>query len=206
MPRKLSHLRNQFVWLGHSNINSDVWGESGGLGCSISRQGVMMGLSSWRGLSCKGAHKSVWSHGFTPYNGFHHASTETRQTWKQLLWSRFPACGEWSYVFVRILFTHSFDVSVTCCWLHQDLGVTGVMGITCLCDAVCLGALSTIAMWYGHCQPHCREVGRVPLFLFSSHPPLSLSLSYKSLGALSEFNLYFVICGPTSAFTYSLTP
>lgn len=53
------------------------------------------------------------------------------------------------------------------------------MGITCLRDAVFLSALSTVAMWYGHCQPQCREVGRVPPLLFSSRPLQSLTFTYS---------------------------
>lgn len=38
------------------------------------------GFVQLAGSLVKGAHKAVWSHGFTPYNGLHHAKAETRQT------------------------------------------------------------------------------------------------------------------------------
>lgn len=57
-------------------------------------------------------------------------------------------------------------------------------------------ALSTTLPW-----------GRArPSFFFPSAPSFFYLSLIKGLGALSEFNLYFVICGPTSVFTYLLPP
>lgn len=56
---------------------------------------------------------------------------------------------------------------------------------------VWLGESITIAVWYEHCQPECREVGCVPLFL-SFHPPCLPFVIRNSSVSSSEFNLCYL--------------
>lgn len=193
MLGKLSHLSGQFVCLGYTNINSEVWG--GGWVCGQSRHTVIMGLAIWQGLSWKGPTSLSWAT-FTAYNGLHHANAETRQTWKLLRWSRFQA-GASMFLLEYVLLT--------------GLNWSRVVDFMRIRSHWC----------YGHYMSAWRsrsgwiEQSRNVIWALSTTLPLgrvrpSTSLcilhpSYiKAPGALSEFNLHFVVCGPVSAFIHLL--
>lgn len=103
MLGKLSHLSGQFVCLGYTNINMCVWGGELGVGLwPVQTHTVIMGLSIWQGLSCKGGPR-VYHELLSPYV-MDYTMAETRQTWKLLRWSRFHVCASmflWEYALLR---------------------------------------------------------------------------------------------------------
>lgn len=153
MLGKLSHLSGQFVCLGYTNINRDVWrGRVGGWSVTGADTHSDNGSVHLAGFVMQGGPR-VYHELLSPYvmdYTMHKLKPDKPESCFAGADSR-PArvCFCENMLYSQVWICHVLLTS-------RGLGVTGVMGITCLRDAVRLGELNKVAMWYGHCQPQCR--------------------------------------------------